>query len=77
MSTRKVLLNSFAFAFIISFFTIIVLFPETKSVLYTNINNGTISMSPTFLLKVIVILLWQTSVLGSVFYILAKKIFIK
>jgi hypothetical protein len=77
MSRKKIIIQSFLLAFIVSFFTIFMLFPETKEIAYTNISNWTINVSSTFLLKVVVILLWQTSALGSVFYVLAKKIFIK
>ena len=75
MSKKQIIFHSFLLAFILSFFTIIFMVPETKNIIYTNINSWTINVSWSFLVKVFAILLWQTSVLGSVFYVIAKKMF--
>jgi len=77
MSTKKIMIESFVLAFIVSFFTIIVVYPQSMNVLYTNIAWWSLEVSSSFLLKVVVVLVWQTSALGSVFYVLAKKIFLK
>jgi len=77
MSTKKIMIESFVLAFIVSFFTIIVVYPQSMNVLYTNIAWWSLEVSSSFLLKVVIVLVWQTSALGSVFYVLAKKIFIK
>jgi len=77
MSVKKILFHSFLLAFVVSFFTIIIVFPETKSIVYTNIEGKMFTLSWTFLLKVFFVLFWQTSILGSIFYMIAKKMFIK
>ena len=77
MSTNKLLISSIVISFSLSLLTIFLLFPDSIKILYTNIAGGTIEISWVFLLKVALILWWQTSVLWSIFYAIAKKMFIK
>ena len=77
MSSKRLLIQSFVLAFVLSFFTILILLPESQKLLYTNITAWSIEVSSTFLVKIVAVLVWQTWALGSVFYVLAKKIFIK
>jgi len=57
MSRKKTIINSFLLAFMFSFFTILILFPQVGEVFYTDISNGSIEVSPSFLIKVVVILI--------------------
>jgi len=77
MSTNKLLISSIIISFSLSLLTVFLLFPDTSKILYTNIAGWTIEISWSFLVKVALVLWWQTSVLGSVFYVIAKKMFDK
>ena len=72
---RKILVNSFLLAFCVSFITIFLLFPHVKALLFTDITWWTINLTAGFVVKIFWALLWETSVLGGMFYIIAKKIF--
>jgi len=72
---QKIFIHSFVIAFLLSFITIFLVFPETKNLFYTDINWWIVSLNPWFIVKVFWALLWQTSVLWWIFYMLAKKIF--
>ncbi len=72
---QKIFIHSFVIAFLISFISIVLVFPGIKSLFYTNISWWTINLNTWFIVKVFWALLWQTWVLWWMFYMLAKKIF--
>jgi len=77
-TNKTIFINSFIIALIFSFMTIYIIYPQLNSILYTSINSwSNLNLSLWFFLKILVILLLQTSVLWVVFYIIAKKIFLK
>ena len=78
LTRKKILINSFMIAFIISFITIYVIFPKLNKVLYTSIVSWTnLNVSWWFFIKVLAVLWGQTSILWGLFSIIAKKIFLK
>ncbi len=72
---QKIFIHSFVIAFLISFVSIFFIYPEIRQLFYTDIVWWTISLSIWFIIKVFWALLWETSALWWIFYILAKKIF--
>lgn len=72
----KYLIGSIVFAFGISILTVSYVYPSFFWILYTSINNPNFQQfSVTFFIKVFSVLLTQTSVLGFIFYSIAKKLF--
>lgn len=76
LKNKKIFINSFIIAFFVSFITIYILFPGLEKILYTDINSW-VNISLWFLIKILAVLWWQTSLLWSIFYAIAKKIFLK
>jgi len=73
---QKYLIGSFLLAFILSFITVLIIYPQFNEFLYTSISNPEfVQFRPTFFVKVVSILLAQTSALGFIFYTIAKKLF--
>jgi len=60
----------------LSFLTVLKVYPQFNEFLYTSISNPEFAQfRPTFFVKVVSILLAQTSALGFIFYNIAKKLF--
>lgn len=78
LTSKKILVNSFLIAFILSFLTVYIIFPQLNKLSYTSITSWiVINISWWFFLKVLVVLWGQTSLLWGLFYVMAKKIFLK
>jgi uncharacterized membrane protein (DUF106 family) len=75
LKNKKIFFNSFLLAFIFSFFSILILFPNILGIFYTDI-GGKVVISYETLVKAFIVLFTQTSVIGAVFYNIAKKIFL-
>jgi len=75
ISNKKLLIHSLVLAFIVSFFTSLFLFPDIWKSLYTNV-NWVVNISSSTLIKAFITLLIQTSLIWSIFYNIAKKIFL-
>lgn len=75
---KNILINSFIISFIVSFVTVYFVFPQLNEVLYTSITSWwNLNVSWWFFVKVLLVLWGQTSILWWLFYIIAKKIFLK
>lgn len=78
ITTKKVLINSFILAFIFSVITVYIIFPNVSKMLLTSISSwAKINISLWFLIKILAVLWGQTSLLWSIFYVIAKKLFLK
>ena len=73
---KKLLINSFILAFILSLLTTIFVFPQLFWQLYMDITNTwKITLDGITMLKLIWMLWWQTSIIWAIFYSIAKKSF--
>jgi len=72
---NKYLIWSFVFAFCFSLVSLVYLYPEILKVFYTDNLANLPMLTPTFFVKVFLTLTGQTTLLWTVFYIIAKKIF--
>jgi len=78
LTRKKIIINSFIIAFIISFITVYFVFSQLNKILYTNIVSWTsLNISWWVFFKILLILWGQTSILWGLFSIIAKKIFLK
>ena len=72
---NKYLVGSFVVAFSLSLISLVYLYPEVSNLLYTDSVANLPALSPTFFVKVFLTLAGQTTMLGAVFYTIAKKLF--